>query len=75
MNLSQPPVQGSNGMASTSLSQGPNISLISRTIDTSNALTIIVSMGVGTLILVLILLSAVYAKRCVLSLPLFLARR
>ena len=64
MNLNQQPVQNNNGPASyNSVSQGPNISLISRTMDAGNALTIVVSMGLGTFILVIILLSLVYAKR------------
>ena len=63
MNLSQQPVQN-NGIASfNSVSQGPNISLISRTMDANNALTIIVALGGGTVVLVIILLSAVCAKR------------
>lgn len=64
MNLSQQPVQNSGPLSFNSLSnQGPNISLISRTMDQHQILTLVVSVVLGTFLLVIILLSAVYAKR------------
>lgn len=68
INLSQQPVQNSGPLSYNSVaSQGPNISLISRTMDQHQILTLVVSVVLGTLLLVIILLSAVYAKRFVRS--------
>ena len=66
MNLNDLPVMNSGPVSSynsISSSQGPNISLISKTMEAGNALTILIALGLGAFIITIILLMAVYAKR------------